>query len=112
VMLDHNKIDQVINNLLSNALKYSRKEPRIIFSCRTAGAQVEVSVRDYCIGIPQDKLGQVFQRFYRVEEKVTSAISGFGIGLYLSREIIQRHGSKIWVESEYGIDLLLYAPFG
>lgn len=99
---DRNKIASVLSNLLSNAMKYSAKEADIEVSCIVQQNFVEISVRDKGIGILQSDLEKLFDRFYRVENKNTQNISGFGIGLYLSAEIIAHHNGKIWVESEMG----------
>lgn len=100
VSADRAKLAQVVNNLVSNAVKYSASGTAIELSCRRVGEVVRVSVRDHGMGIPEKDLGKLFERYYRVENN--SNISGFGIGLYLSAEIIGRHGGRIWVESELG----------
>ncbi|HEY0175835.1 MAG TPA: ATP-binding protein, partial [Pedobacter sp.] len=75
----------------------------IEIQCRSIGDTVQVSVKDEGMGIkPQDR-EKLFERYYRVENNHTQHISGFGIGLYLSSEIIHRHGGRIWIESEPGI---------
>jgi len=98
----HDKIGSVITNLISNAVKYSPKGKEIDIKCEVIGSRAQVSVKDEGIGLkPQDK-DKVFERYYRVETNHTQHISGFGIGLYLSAEIIHRHDGEIWVESESG----------
>jgi PAS domain S-box-containing protein len=100
---DYYKISSVITNLISNAIKYSPKGKVIEIQCRPIGDTVQVSVKDEGMGIkPQDR-EKLFERYYRVENNHTQHISGFGIGLYLSSEIIHRHGGRIWIESEPGI---------
>jgi PAS domain S-box-containing protein len=102
VNADPDKIGSVITNLLSNAIKYSPKDTLINIRCELTDEGAQVSVRDEGMGIrPADK-EKLFERFYRVESDNTRHIAGFGIGLYLSAEIIQRHGGRIWVESEPG----------
>lgn len=99
---DADKIGSVITNLLSNAVKYSPKGKNIEVDCRQEGNMAKVSVKDEGMGIkPQDK-EKLFERYYRVESKHAKHISGFGIGLYLCAEIIQRHNGQIGVESEIG----------
>jgi signal transduction histidine kinase len=66
------------------------------------GEIVEISITDQCLGIAQEDIDKLFLPHYRVESKETEKIAGFGVGLYLCSEIIQRHGGKIWVESELG----------
>jgi len=103
VHADRDKIGQVINNLISNAVKYSPRGKLIEIGWRQLDGYAQLSVRDEGMGIrPQDK-DKLFDRFYRVESAHTQHISGFGIGLYLSAEIIGRHGGQIWVESEKGV---------
>jgi len=97
---DRNKIAQVINNLVSNAAKYSPVGSEIEISFAQHQERARVKVRDQGIGIRQEELHRLFERFYRVENHGT--VSGFGIGLYLSAEIIDRHAGKIWAESEIG----------
>jgi PAS domain S-box-containing protein len=99
---DKDKIIQVVNNFLSNAFKYSPKGTCIWVSCNKKDGMAIVSVKDEGFGIqPQDK-EKLFDRFYRVQSQQTQTIAGFGIGLYLCAEIIQRHNGKIWVDSEPG----------
>lgn len=99
---DQEKIGQVINNFLSNAVKYSPRGKNIELSCREIDGWVQVSVKDEGIGINSSDIDKLFDRFYRVDNPNAQNISGFGIGLYLCSEIIQRHDGKIWVESEPG----------
>jgi len=103
VHADRDKIGQVITNLISNAVKYSPRGKLVELECKMVGNTVQVSVSDEGMGIrPQDK-DRLFERFYRVESTHTENISGFGIGLYLSAEIVHRHNGKIWLESEKGV---------
>lgn len=99
---DREKIEQVLVNLLSNAAKYSDKTAEIEISCSLSDNNVEVSVRDQGLGIAPADIEKLFLPHYRVENKETEKIAGFGIGLYLCAEIINRHHGKIWVESEPG----------
>jgi two-component system CheB/CheR fusion protein len=99
---DIEKIGQVISNFLNNALKYSDKENAIVITGNKEDDNIKVSVTDKGIGIKPKDQEKVFQRFYRVESDKMKNISGFGIGLYLSSEIIHRHKGKIGVESEEG----------
>jgi len=108
IYADQDKISSVITNLIGNAIKYSPKGTMVQIACETTANKVQVSVRDEGIGLkPQDK-EKVFDRYYRVENSHTQHISGFGIGLYLSAEIIRRHEGEIWVESEPGAGSTFY----
>jgi PAS domain S-box-containing protein len=99
---DREKISSVISNLVSNAVKYSPRKKMIGLEYQVKKNTVTVSVKDEGMGIKPDDLAKVFDRYYRVETNDTRHISGFGIGLYLSAEIIERHNGKIWAESEIG----------
>jgi two-component system sensor histidine kinase VicK len=102
VNADRPKIGQVIGNLLSNAIKYSPKGSTVTLNCVVQDHNIIISVTDEGIGIKPKDRDKVFQRFYRVDDEDLKNVSGFGIGLYLSSEIIQRHKGKIWVSSEEG----------
>lgn len=102
VYADRDKIGQVVTNLLSNAVKYSPKGKAITVHCTTEDQAVIVSVTDEGMGIKKADMERLFDRFYRVEGKHAETISGFGIGLYLSAEIMERHHGKIGVKSELG----------
>ncbi|WP_462264393.1 ATP-binding protein [Mucilaginibacter sp.] len=102
VMADRDKIGQVINNLISNAVKYSPAGSIINVACVTATDLAMVSVKDEGMGIAPDDAGKLFDRYYRVESQTTKSIAGFGIGLYLCKEIVEHHEGKIAVKSEVG----------
>lgn len=108
VNADKDKLGSVISNLLSNAIKYSPKGKVIEVRCWSEENQAIVSIKDQGIGIKPQDAGKLFERYYRVESDNTQHISGFGIGLYLSAEIINRHQGKIWVESEVSIGATFY----
>ena len=99
---DREKIEQVLVNLLSNAAKYSDKGSAVYVTCDRDKDKVVIGVQDEGMGITEDAVEKVFQPHYRVESKQTEKVTGFGIGLYLCSEIIERHEGKIWVESEIG----------
>lgn len=101
VFADQHRLQQVINNFLSNAIKYSPNNLNAIVSTEIEGEELRVSVKDFGIGIPADKLEMVFDRFFRVQD-ATSMISGLGLGLYISSEIVERHGGSIGVQSIEG----------
>lgn len=102
VHADSERIEQVLTNLLSNALKYSLSDAAVVLRLRTRGGEAIVSVTDHGNGIPQDALPHLFERFYRVpgiQVQYGSGV-GMGLGLYLCRELVERHGGRIWAESE------------
>ncbi|RYU89614.1 PAS domain S-box protein [Mucilaginibacter terrigena] len=100
VYADRDKINSVISNLISNAVKYSPNNTTVKVSCAVTENEITVSVCDEGIGIKPSDTEKIFDRYFRVESSNTCHISGFGIGLYLSAEIVERHGGRIWVESE------------
>ena len=102
IVADREKIAQVLGNLISNAVKYSAKGSTITVAASVYGQTLRVSVKDQGIGLKLKDQQNIFQRFYRVENESTHRLSGFGIGLYLSAEIIKLHQGKIGVESEEG----------
>ncbi len=102
VYADREKIGQVINNLMSNAIKYSPPGTKVKIGCELKSGMAQVWVSDQGVGISKKDTEKLFSRFYRVENTPLKTVSGFGIGLYLSAEIVQRHNGSIWVDSEEG----------
>lgn len=98
---DRNRLEQVLTNLLTNAIKYSPQATKVIVRVKKNDATIEISVQDFGIGIPKEKQARIFERFYRVESSAKS-FPGLGIGLYISNEIVERHGGKLKIESEEG----------
>jgi signal transduction histidine kinase len=105
---DREKIGQVINNFISNAVKYSPAGSAIVLSCKIEEGSIVFSVKDNGIGISQQNLPKLFDRYYRVQGQQTITVAGFGIGLYLAAEIIYRHHGKIWAESEVSVGSTFY----
>jgi PAS domain S-box-containing protein len=102
VRADREKISQVITNFLTNAVKYSPLDKNIILSLASDNGSVKVSVSDNGIGIKPEEHDKIFERFYRSRFNNNISYSGFGIGLYISAEIIRRHDGKIGVLSNEG----------
>jgi len=102
IMADRDKISSVISNLIGNAVKYSPNGTAIEIKCVIDGDKVVVSVKDNGMGIKPKDIKNIFDRYYRVHSDHSKHISGFGIGLYLSAEIIHLHDGQIWVDSESG----------
>ncbi|HTI08305.1 MAG TPA: PAS domain S-box protein [Puia sp.] len=98
---DRHRLEQVLINLISNAIKYSPDADKVIVRAKKEAAQLLVSVQDFGIGIPDTEWKNVFSRFYRVAG-LPAHIQGLGMGLYISNEIINGHRGKMWVESELG----------
>lgn len=99
VFADPDRIEQVIVNLIANAIKYSPKGEKIIVETITEKTRAVVSVRDFGVGIADANQKYVFDRYYRVEGKAEKQESSFGLGLYISKEIIDRHSGEIWLKS-------------
>ncbi|RYG07718.1 MAG: PAS domain S-box protein [Chitinophagaceae bacterium] len=108
---DREKIIQVIQNLTGNAAKYSPSGSEITLSYKVQANEIYISVQDEGMGIAEEDKEQIFERYYRVKNKNTGSISGFGIGLYLCREIIERHRGRIFVDqSEVGAKFTFVLP--
>jgi len=101
VLADESSIDQVVVNLLNNAVKYAAQSSKINFNIEKDGKMVKISISDDGPGIPRDVLPHLFNRYYRVRYAGYQA-SGLGLGLYICAEIIKRHGGVIDVKSELG----------
>ncbi len=99
---DRDRIGQVLINLLMNAIKYSRKADRIIVSMEIHDGNIQISVQDFGIGISQSSQERIFERFYKVNGTIEQTFPGLGIGLYIARQIIERHQGHLWVESRKG----------
>ncbi|HWW94582.1 MAG TPA: ATP-binding protein [Vicinamibacteria bacterium] len=103
IVADPERLRQVITNLTMNAVKYSPGGGSITVRCRERGAHhVVIEVLDHGLGIPQDQISKLFQKFARVRDEKHLAISGTGLGLYICRLIVEGHGGQVWVESEVG----------
>ncbi len=101
ILGDELQISQVINNLVSNAIKYSPGKDKIDVYCNRVGNFVKVSVKDYGMGISQQDQAKIFDRFFRARD-IQKKFPGMGIGLYICHEIIAKHNGTLWVESEIG----------
>lgn len=97
---DRRRLRQVVTNLLTNAAKYSPPEQPIEVSISADERELSLSVRDHGIGLTPEDLAEVFRRYFRGREAVADRIEGLGLGLYLSRQIIDAHGGRIWAESD------------
>lgn len=105
---DRDRLEQVLGNLLENAVKYSPDGSDVFVSIEDRGDQLVTAVADRGIGIPTDELKQVFERFHRGRQVSSSNYGGLGLGLYITKQIIERHGGSIWVESQEGTGTTFY----
>ena len=102
ILGDRDHLEQVVGNLLDNAMKYSPEAGEVSVFMRTKGDEAHLTVEDRGMGIPADQLTRVFDLFYRTEEAESRRTPGLGLGLYITLGIVERHAGRIWMESERG----------
>jgi len=108
VEFDQDKMTQVLDNLISNALKYSPEGGTITCQVEEQDEEIIVSISDEGVGIPKDSINRIFDRFYRVDKARTRKLGGTGLGLAIAKEMVQAHKGKIWVESKEGEGTTFY----
>ncbi|UGB30989.1 cell wall metabolism sensor histidine kinase WalK [Metabacillus sp. B2-18] len=102
VDIDTDKITQVLDNIISNALKYSPEGGKVIFTVDVLPAELQIRIKDEGVGIPQESVNKIFDRFYRVDKARTRKLGGTGLGLAIAKEMVQAHGGDIWAQSREG----------
>jgi len=102
VKADTEKLALAIKNLIENAVFYTDPGGRVTLSLKKQGSQLEFSVQDTGIGIPNDQHNRVFTKFFRGDNAVRMETEGTGLGLFIAKNIIEAHGGKIWFESTEG----------
>ena len=102
IEIDTDKMTQVIDNILNNAIKYSPDGGKITVTMKTTDDQMILSISDQGLGIPKQDLPRIFDRFYRVDRARSRAQGGTGLGLAIAKEIVKQHKGFIWAKSEYG----------
>ncbi|WP_181347370.1 cell wall metabolism sensor histidine kinase WalK [Thalassobacillus sp. CUG 92003] len=102
VWIDKDKVTQVLDNVISNAIKYSPEGGEIEFQVKKAKNRLQVSISDQGMGVPADTVDKIFDRFYRVDKARSRQVGGTGLGLAIAREIIEAHHGEIWAESQEG----------
>ena len=102
IEIDTDKMTQVIDNILNNAIKYSPDGGKITVTMKTTDDQMILSISDQGLGIPKQDLPKIFDRFYRVDRARSRAQGGTGLGLAIAKEIVKQHNGFIWAKSEYG----------
>ena len=115
---DREKLRQVVTNLVANAAKYSPAGGRIELQLNPRDGELEIAVRDEGLGIAPDEQSLIFEKFYRADANMTRGVSGSGLGLYISRELVNLMGGTISVQSEIGkgstfvvtLPLVVHAP--
>lgn len=108
VWVDGDRMTQVLDNIISNAIKYSPDGGTIYVKVEKQINQIIVSIRDEGVGIPIDKLDKIFDRFYRLDKARTRKLGGAGLGLAITRELVEAHFGKIWVKSIEGKETTFY----
>lgn len=108
VDIDTDKLTQVIDNIISNAIKYSPDGGNIRFGFTVNNNMLKVMISDDGMGIPKENVGRIFDRFYRVDRARARSMGGTGLGLAIAREMIEAHGGKIWAESEEGVGTTIF----
>jgi hypothetical protein len=103
VGMDANRINQVINNLITNAIKFSFPKTTITLRARVAGNELLVSVQDQGLGIPEQEMGKLFTDFGRTSVRPTGGEKSTGLGLAIVKRMVEAHGGRIWVESQVGV---------
>lgn len=108
VRADAEQIRAVLQNLLENAIKYSRAGGAVRLALSTANGEASVSIKDDGIGIPKEQQKDIFDRFFRASNAVKVETEGTGLGLFIVKSIVERHGGRIWFESEEGKGVTFY----
>ncbi|WP_088104584.1 cell wall metabolism sensor histidine kinase WalK [Halalkalibacter urbisdiaboli] len=108
VDIDRDKLTQVLDNIISNAMKYSPEGGNITVTLLHQGHNVRVSISDEGMGIPRESQSKIFDRFYRVDKARARSVGGTGLGLAIAKEMVHAHGGEIWVESEDGQGTTIY----
>ncbi|MDQ0176278.1 cell wall metabolism sensor histidine kinase WalK [Bacillus chungangensis] len=106
--IDEDKLTQVIDNIISNALKYSPEGGQVSFKVKEKAEEIEVSISDQGMGIPKENLDKIFERFYRVDRARSRQMGGTGLGLAIAKEMVAAHGGQIWAKSVEGCGTTIY----
>jgi len=102
VMADRSKLKEILDNLLSNAVKYNRKGGSVSIRAVAKDPMVEITIDDTGYGIPKDKQEKLFQKFFRVDHKETREVMGAGLGLFITRMLVEKMGGRVWYTSVEG----------
>ena len=108
VEIDTDKLTQVLDNIISNAIKYSPDGGNVRFGFTVHDNMLKVMISDDGMGIPKENVQKIFERFYRVDRARARSMGGTGLGLAIAREMIEAHGGKIWAQSEEGIGTTIF----
>lgn len=108
VNADQDKMTQVIDNIITNAIKFSPEGGTITFRTMLRAKRLVIGIKDEGVGIPKSNLKKIFERFYRVDKARARNIGGTGLGLSIAKEVVSAHGGDIWAESEFGRGTTIY----
>lgn len=108
VEMDKDKITQVIDNIISNALKYGPQNSEVTITLKEEETQIRLSISDQGVGIPRENQPKIFNRFYRIDKARARNLGGTGLGLAIAKELIHAHGGEIGVESTYGYGTTIF----
>ena len=102
IVADIDKVDQILTNLMNNAVKYSPQGGKIEITGKKVDGGIQIGISDEGIGIPKEHLAKIFDRFHRIDNRDTRKAGGTGIGLYIVKNLVEAHGGRVWAESEVG----------
>jgi two-component system sensor histidine kinase VicK len=108
IYMDQDKMTQVVDNIISNAIKYSPQGGTITIKVVMKGRHIITGIKDQGVGIPKENLSKIFERFYRVDRARSRKLGGTGLGLAIAKEIISAHGGEIWADSEWTKGTTIY----
>jgi two-component system sensor histidine kinase VicK len=108
VEIDTDKITQVLDNIISNALKYSPEGGKVTFTIDVLPSELQIRIKDEGVGIPKESVNKIFDRFYRVDKARTRKLGGTGLGLAIAKEMVFAHGGDIWAQSLEGQGTTVY----
>lgn len=108
VEADEDKLTQILDNIISNALKYSPEGGQITFKVEEQEEQILISISDQGVGIPKENIEKIFERFYRVDKARSRKLGGTGLGLAIAKEMVKAHGGNIWATSVEGKGTTIY----
>lgn len=106
--IDEDKMTQVLDNVISNAMKYSPEGGNIIFKLKEEYNAILISVKDQGVGIPKEQVNKIFERFYRVDKARSRQLGGTGLGLAIAKEMVEAHNGEIWADSKEGIGTTIF----
>ncbi|MCX9085090.1 MAG: HAMP domain-containing sensor histidine kinase [Candidatus Methanoperedens sp.] len=99
---DKDRIRQILFNILNNAVKFSKPEGKVTITSRKEGDYIQISVIDNGIGIKEEDIGKLFKEFEQLDKGISRNYGGAGLGLIISKKLIELHGGRIWLQSKYG----------